>query len=154
MRCPQHNTFRTPEFVVLSGDRIHVLGFLTAKTLLACERGYSDSRLWGPKQNQLDSSIGTGLTIRSMLERYYQHKDLVTEERVKLVHDIYQRNYENFEKRSRAISRSTKGNYNETLSYKGKHISEWGEDLEVPGPRRRDALTSLVRASSLHGPEG
>ena len=60
------------------------------------------------------------------------HEDLVTEERVKLVHDIYERNYENFQKRSRWISQSTKGNYNEYLSYKGKHISEWGGELKIP----------------------
>ena len=68
---------------------------------------------------------------RTMLERYYKHKDLVTEERVKLVHDIYQRNYEYSEKRSRAVFPSVE-RYNENLSYKGKHISEWGGDLKIP----------------------
>ena len=78
-----------------------------------------------PLQNQ------TVEQIRTMLERYYKHKDLVTAERVKLVHDIYQRNYEYSEKRSRAVFPSVE-RYNDNLSYKGKHISEWGGDLKIP----------------------
>jgi pimeloyl-ACP methyl ester carboxylesterase len=69
--------------------------------------------------------------IRQMLERYYTHKDLVTDERVRLVHDVYQRNYEYADKRSREVSPSVE-RYNQNLSYKGKHISEWGSQLKMP----------------------
>jgi pimeloyl-ACP methyl ester carboxylesterase len=69
--------------------------------------------------------------IRAMLAGYYQHKDLVTEERVRLVHDIYQRNYEYAQKRGVAVGGSIDA-FNENLSYKGKHISEWGGQLKIP----------------------
>ncbi|MGH9333465.1 MAG: alpha/beta fold hydrolase [Vicinamibacteria bacterium] len=69
--------------------------------------------------------------IRQMLERYYKHKDLVTDERVRVTHDIYQRNWEYYDKRSKAVSYSVEA-YNENLSYKGKHISEWASELKVP----------------------
>jgi pimeloyl-ACP methyl ester carboxylesterase len=86
---------------------------------------WSDEESRGPLQSRTEDRI------RSMLERYYMHKDLVTEERVKLVHHVYQRNYENFRERSRWISRSYES-YNDYLSYKGKHISEWGAELKMP----------------------
>jgi pimeloyl-ACP methyl ester carboxylesterase len=69
--------------------------------------------------------------IRNMLERYYKHKSLVTEERVRLVHDVYQRNYQYSNLRSQAVSPSVE-RYNQNLSYKGKHISEWGGQLKMP----------------------
>ncbi len=87
---------------------------------------WSDAPRRSPLQSQTEEQT------RSMLERYYQHKDLVTDERVKLVHDIYQRNYEYFAKKGRGVSRSTGGDYNKNLYYKGKHISEWGGDLKIP----------------------
>jgi pimeloyl-ACP methyl ester carboxylesterase len=69
--------------------------------------------------------------IRNMLERYYKHKDLVTEERVRLVHDVYQRNYQYSNLRSQSVFPSVE-RYNQNLSYKGKHISEWGGKLKMP----------------------
>jgi pimeloyl-ACP methyl ester carboxylesterase len=69
--------------------------------------------------------------IRNMLERYYKHKDLVTEERVRLVHDVYQRNYKYSTLRSQTVFPSVE-RYNQNLSYKGKHISEWGGQLKMP----------------------
>ena len=78
-----------------------------------------------PLQSQTVEQIGT------MLERYYKHQDLVTEERVKLVYDNYVRNYEFADKRRKAVSYSVEAS-NENLSYKGKHISEWAGELEIP----------------------
>lgn len=69
--------------------------------------------------------------IRAMLERYYEHKDLVTDERVRLVHDVYQRNWGYADQRSKAVSYSVEA-YNQNLSYKGKHISEWAGQIKIP----------------------
>ena len=69
--------------------------------------------------------------IRTMLINYYQHRDLVTEERVKLVYDNYQRNYEYADRRGKAVSFSVEAS-NKNLSYKGKHISEWASELTMP----------------------
>ena len=66
-----------------------------------------------------------------MLEDYYQHEDLVTEERVQLVYDNYRRNWEFADKRGKAVGYSVEV-YNENQNYKGKHISDWGGELEVP----------------------
>lgn len=73
----------------------------------------------------------TKAQIRQMLERYYKHKDLVTDERVRLVHDVYQRNYEYSNLKSQAVAYSVE-RYNQNLSYKGKHVSEWGGQLKIP----------------------
>ena len=101
-----------------------------------------------------------------MLERYYKHKDLVTQERVRLVHDVYQRNYEYSNAKSKAVAYSVE-RYNQNLSYKGKHISAWGGQLKIPlllmwsepgsqnrvgagahgaGARQRDAYPAVVGA--------
>lgn len=69
--------------------------------------------------------------MREMLEGYYPHKDLVTDERVRLVHDLYQRNYEYAHQRGKAVGGSVEA-FNKNLSYKGKHISEWGAELKIP----------------------
>jgi pimeloyl-ACP methyl ester carboxylesterase len=97
--------------------------------------------------------------IRTMLERYYKHKDLVTDEQVRLAHDIYQRNYEYFSLRNQAVFSSVE-RYNQNLSYKGKHISEWGGQLHVPvllvwsepGSRLEWGLAHLARVpgSEMH----
>ena len=85
--------------------------------------------IYAPGGHQYQSQ--TVEQIRTMLERYYKHKDLVTEERVKLVYDNYVRNYEYADKRGKAASYSVQAS-NENLSYKGKHISEWAGDLKIP----------------------
>ncbi len=87
------------------------------------------SYIYGPGGHQHQSQ--TIEQIRSMLERYYQHKDLVTEQRVQLVYDIHQKNYEFADLRGKAVSHSVEAT-NENLSYKGKHISEWAGKLEMP----------------------
>ena len=68
---------------------------------------------------------------RVSLARFYFHEDLVTEERVQLVHDIYMRNYGYADKRGRAVSYSVEAS-NTNLSYKGKHITEWAGELQMP----------------------
>ena len=68
---------------------------------------------------------------RASLARFYFHEDLVTEERVQLVHDIYMRNYGYADKRGRAVSYSVEAS-NTNLSYKGKHITEWAGELQMP----------------------
>jgi len=73
----------------------------------------------------------TAEQIREMLEGYYKHKDLVTDDRVKLVHDLWQRNYEYAHKRALAVGASVEA-FNKNLNYKGKHISEWGGQLKIP----------------------
>ncbi len=78
-----------------------------------------------PLQSQTEDQI------RQMLLRYYKHSDLVTDERVRLVHDIYQRNYKYYNSRNAAVFTSNE-RYNQNLSYKGKHISEWGAQLKIP----------------------
>lgn len=69
--------------------------------------------------------------IQAMLINYYQNSDLVTEERIKLVYDNYQRNYEYADRRGKAVSSSVESS-NKNLSYKGKHISEWASELTMP----------------------
>lgn len=69
--------------------------------------------------------------LQAMLINYYQHSDLVTEERIKLVYDNYQRNYEYADRRGKVVSFSVESS-NENLSYKGKHISEWASELTMP----------------------
>ena len=85
--------------------------------------------IYGPGGHQHQSQ--TVEQIRNMLERYYDHKDLVTEKRVQLVYDIHQKNYEFADERDKAVSHSVEAT-NENLSYKGKHISEWAGELEMP----------------------
>ncbi len=85
--------------------------------------------IYAPGGRQFESQ--TVEQIRSMLEDYYQHEDLVTEERVQLVYDNYARNYEFADKRGKAVGYSVEV-YNENKTYKGKHISDWGGELEVP----------------------
>ena len=68
---------------------------------------------------------------RKTLQDFYFHRDLVTDERVQLVHDIYQRNHEYADKRGRAVSYSVEA-LNQNLSYQGKHITEWAGELQMP----------------------
>ena len=77
--------------------------------------------------------LASGLlrVTRVSLARFYFHEDLVTEERVQLVHDIYMRNYGYADKRGRAVSYSVEAS-NTNLSYKGKHITEWAGELQMP----------------------
>jgi len=77
---------------------------------------YSKPTLEGIKQGQL---------------RFYAHSDLVTETRVKRSYEITLRNYEVADKRGR-VNSSTIDDANRNLSYKGKHISEWGSELKMP----------------------
>jgi pimeloyl-ACP methyl ester carboxylesterase len=69
--------------------------------------------------------------IRKRLEQFYDHKDLVTDERVNKSYEITLRNYEYAGKRGKTVS-STVDNSNKNLSYMGKHISEWAPDLKMP----------------------
>lgn len=93
--------------------------------------GTSDKRPPITENERKPLQTQTKEQIRTMLERYYKHKDLVTEERVRLVHDIYERNYQYFTLRNQAVFSSVE-QYNKNLSYKGKHISEWGSQLRIP----------------------
>ena len=68
---------------------------------------------------------------KQTLENFYFHKDLVTDHRVQLVHDIYMRNYKYADMRGKAVSYSVEA-LNENLSYKGKHITEWAHKLSMP----------------------
>jgi len=69
--------------------------------------------------------------IRKGQERFYAHKDLVTDERVKRSYEITLRNYEYADKKGMAVSYSVAAS-NRNLSYKGKHISEWAGELKMP----------------------
>ena len=69
--------------------------------------------------------------IRTMLQNYYQHPELVSEERVELVFDNYRRNYQYAHARGTAVA-STVERLNKNLSYQGKHISEWAPKLQMP----------------------
>ena len=63
--------------------------------------------------------------------RFYAHKDLVTEDRIKSSYEITLQNWEFAGKRGQAVSSNLKdANWN--LSYKGKHISEWASELKMP----------------------
>ena len=68
---------------------------------------------------------------RASLEAFYQHEELVTEERVRLIHDLYERNHAYAHERGLAVS-STVEALNTNLSYQGKHITEWAAELEMP----------------------
>ena len=68
---------------------------------------------------------------RALLEAFYHHDELVTEERVRLVHDLYERNHAYAHKRGLAVS-STVEALNRNLSYQGRHITEWARELEMP----------------------
>jgi pimeloyl-ACP methyl ester carboxylesterase len=69
--------------------------------------------------------------IRNRLERFYAHKDNVTEERVNKSYEITLSNYEFAAQRGSTVS-NTVENSNKNLSYKGKHISEWASYLKIP----------------------
>ena len=69
--------------------------------------------------------------IHTMLLSYYQHRELVTEARVDLVVDNYQRNWEYAHARGTAVSSSVDV-LNRNLSYEGKHISERAKELQMP----------------------
>ena len=68
---------------------------------------------------------------RASLEAFYRHEELVTDERVNLVHDIYLRNHAYADARGRTVSASVES-LNKNLSYQGKHITEWAGQLEMP----------------------
>ena len=68
---------------------------------------------------------------RASLETFYRHPDLVTEDRVRLVHDLYERNFAYADQRGRAVSASVEA-LNANLSYRGKHITEWASELSMP----------------------
>ena len=87
------------------------------------------SYIYAPGGHQY--SARTVEQTRASLARFYFHEDLVTEERVQLVHDIYMRNYGYADKRGRAVSYSVEAS-NTNLSYKGKHITEWAGELQMP----------------------
>ena len=70
-------------------------------------------------------------SIRQRMFNFYAHKDLVTDERVKRSYEITLRNYEYADKRGR-VNSSTIEDANRNLSYKGRHISEWGSELKMP----------------------
>ena len=69
--------------------------------------------------------------IRAMLERYYAHPELVTDERVELVYDNYARNWEYAHARGSTVSSSVEA-LNRNLSYRGRHISAWAPELDLP----------------------
>ena len=87
------------------------------------------SYIYAPGGHQY--SARTVEQTRASLARFYFHEGLVTEERVQLVHDIYMRNYGYADKRGRAVSYSVEAS-NTNLSYKGKHITEWAGELQMP----------------------
>ena len=68
---------------------------------------------------------------RASLEAFYQFDDLVTDERVQLVHDLYERNHAYAHERGLAVSSNVE-DLNENLSYQGRHITEWAAELEMP----------------------
>lgn len=69
--------------------------------------------------------------IRAEMKEFYAHKDLVTEDRVKLEYDTYMRTYEYHDKRARARW-YYEGSKTSDLSYKGKNIAEWAGQLKMP----------------------
>ena len=111
--------------------------------------------------------------IRMMLLDYYQHRDLVTDERVELVDDNYQRNWAYAHARGGAVSFSVEA-LNDNLSYDGPahlrprersrnagvaHVERarledrMGAVAFLRGPRRRDAHPSVLRPSSVYRSE-
>ncbi len=69
--------------------------------------------------------------VREDLLEFYHDTDLVTDERVRRFYEMSARNHEFAEERARAVT-STIENTNENLSYRGEHISEHADELEMP----------------------
>lgn len=69
--------------------------------------------------------------IKEMLLKYYTHKDLVTDERVKRTYEMYLRNYNYTNRKNTAVNYSVEAS-NNNRSYKGRHISEWANELKMP----------------------
>jgi hypothetical protein len=62
---------------------------------------------------------------------FFAHRDLNTEERVRRSYDILLHNYEHAEERFKS-NVSTTEDAIRSLSYRGKHISEWASELKMP----------------------
>ena len=87
------------------------------------------SYVYAPGGHQYKPKTLSG--IRQMLIEYYRRTELVTEDRVQLVYQNYINNFAYADDRGKAVSGTVEAsNYN--LSYKGKHISQWAEKLEIP----------------------
>ena len=89
----------------------------------------SERYIYAPGGHQYQKPTLEGIKQGQL--RFYAHKDLVTDERVKRGYEITLQNYEFADKKGRANS-STLEDANRNLSYKGKHISHWAGDLKMP----------------------
>ncbi len=89
----------------------------------------SERYIYAPGGHQYQKPTLEGIKQGQL--RFFAHKDLVTDERVKRGYEITLQNYEFADKKGRANS-STLDDANRNLSYKGKHISHWAGDLKMP----------------------
>jgi len=69
--------------------------------------------------------------VREDLLEFYDDNDLVTDERVQRFFEMSKRNHEFAEKRAQSVT-STIEDANGNLTYRGAHISEHADDLDVP----------------------
>lgn len=83
----------------------------------------------GPKGHPHEEPTEEG--VRESLLKFYVNKSIVTDERVKRTVEIARQNVAFARARSLAMN-STIEDANKNLEYKGKHISEWASQLDVP----------------------
>lgn len=69
--------------------------------------------------------------VRENLLEFYHHESLVIDERVRRFYETSKRNHEFAKKRAEAVT-STIEDANKNLSYRGAHISEHADALDVP----------------------
>ncbi|MEX2356031.1 MAG: alpha/beta hydrolase [Thermaerobacterales bacterium] len=69
--------------------------------------------------------------VKEGLLAFYQNRDLVTDERVELTYELSHKNFEFATKREATIGH-TSADRNRRLQYRGKHISEWADELTMP----------------------
>jgi len=85
--------------------------------------------IYGPKGHAHEEPTEEG--VRESLLQFYVNKDLVTDWRVKRTLEISRLNIEFARARARTMH-STIEDTNKDLSYKGKHMSEHAEKLDIP----------------------
>ncbi|MEX2356307.1 MAG: alpha/beta hydrolase [Thermaerobacterales bacterium] len=77
------------------------------------------------------SSLPTREAIREQLLAFYSNQTIVTDERVERTFEMATHNYEFGQQRQEAMGK-TSADRNRRLQYRGRHISEWAGELEMP----------------------
>lgn len=83
-------------------------------------------------------------STRQKLESGLVHQDLVTDDRVALRYEIAAKNYEYAKSRSEVVGATIEA-ANRHRSYRGRHIADWADQLEMPVLLTWSAMQSHVQ---------